>query len=135
MEPPSPHYAEEETKAQRRKWLSCRWPVRCSTCSLSPSPGENPARLTVRISDGRRNRAQSPRAAFLVCQPHASKSSPVPLNLSFRWGLSCPEPSIPISEADATICCFPNFFLQQQNLVSKPALLLDPPDKKWLSVG
>ena len=97
MEPPSPHYTEEEMKAQRRKWLSCWWPVceRCSTCSLNPSPAENPARLTVSVSEGRRNRAQSPQSASLVYQPHASKSSPVPLNLSFRWGPSCLEPSVP----------------------------------------
>lgn len=56
---------------------------RRSTCSLSPSPGENPARLTVRISDGTPNQAQSFQSASLVYQPHTSKSSPVPLNLSF----------------------------------------------------
>lgn len=49
-------------EGQRWKWLSCWWPVceRCSTCSLSPSPGENPARLSAfQMGDGTGLRAPS----------------------------------------------------------------------------
>lgn len=78
MEPPSPRFTEEETKAQRQKVAplvaACEG---CATCSLSASPCENPAMPVVHTSDEEAE-AQSKQPTSPVDQPQASESFPVP---------------------------------------------------------